>query len=281
LHNFRHTPSYNFSQLDTEDHNRFVLHFTPPAEIVTVNSTCNGDGAINITQPGIANWNYAITDAQYNIVGSGILNSTTSVSVNQLEAGIYTLTLSDNMGYVVVKNITVGGANTIDATFTTSAPISEVYQDITFSNSTPNAVDYEWEFGDGTIITGVANPVYSFSEPGVYTVTLTVTNSDGCTSSSTQTITINESTTGLQNLPEGAVNIFSFRNFVAVDFSKLQAVDATIQVYNLIGQEISNEKFNLSTIYRKDILDVEAAYVIVKVRNGNGFMTKKVFVTSR
>ncbi|MBK8658413.1 MAG: PKD domain-containing protein [Bacteroidetes bacterium] len=181
----------------------------------------------------------------------------------------------------LLKNITVGGANTIDATFTMSNSASEVYQDVTFSNSTPNAVDYEWEFGDGTIITGVANPVYSFSEPGVYTVTLTVTNSDGCTSTSTQTITISESTTGLQNLPDGAVNIFSFRNYVAVDFSKLQAVDATIQVFNLIGQEISNEKFSLSTIYRKDILDVEAAYVIVKVKNGNGFMTKKVFVSSR
>ncbi|MBK8658412.1 MAG: hypothetical protein IPN22_05950 [Bacteroidetes bacterium] len=101
--NFRHIPSYSFTQVDTEEHNRFVLHFTPPAEISTINSTCNGDGAISIIQPGIANWNYAITDAQYNIVGSGVLNSTTAVNVNQLEAGVYTLTLTDNMGYVVVK----------------------------------------------------------------------------------------------------------------------------------------------------------------------------------
>ncbi|GAF79507.1 unnamed protein product, partial [marine sediment metagenome] len=37
----------------------------------------------------------------------------------------------------------------------------------------------EWDFGDDTIITETLEPTHAFTEPGEYTVTLTVTDNDG------------------------------------------------------------------------------------------------------
>ncbi len=42
--------------------------------------------------------------------------------------------------------------------------------------------DYRWEFGDGTFSTA-ANPVHSYSNTGIYSVSLTVTTTRGCTDS--------------------------------------------------------------------------------------------------
>lgn len=280
-HNFRHNNAYSFNQTTGEDPNRFVLHFTPAASITSTGSSCAGDGQISVTQPGIANWSYAITDNQGNMKGSGVLNQNSPINQGNLAAGNYTLTLQDNQGYTVVKSVTVGGVSTVDAAFTMSSGSAQVYQNINFHCTTPNAVDYEWEFSDGTIITGVANPDYAFLEPGTYTVTLTVTNQDGCQSTITQVINVTESTTGIADLTKAELQVYSFRNNVIVDFSKMKDVDATIQVYNMLGQELSNEPFTTSSIYRKNITNVEAAYVIVKINNNGTIYTKKVFIVNK
>jgi hypothetical protein len=65
-----------------------------------------------------------------------------------------------------------------------------------------------------------------------------------------------------------------------IDFSKLAKTDATVSIYNLLGQELVNEKFGRSSIYSKAILNVEASYVIVKVTNGEAITTKKVFIAN-
>jgi len=54
------------------------------------------------------------------------------------------------------------------------------FKDSTFSGGTIR--DYRWRFGDGSISTA-ANPVHSYTQPGFYTVSLTVTTTRGCTDS--------------------------------------------------------------------------------------------------
>ncbi|WP_160711549.1 PKD domain-containing protein [Chitinophaga solisilvae] len=54
-----------------------------------------------------------------------------------------------------------------------------------FTDATPNAVSRTWDFGDGTapVVTGNAFVPHSYGKAGIYDVTLTVTNSNGCTAS--------------------------------------------------------------------------------------------------
>ena len=55
--------------------------------------------------------------------------------------------------------------------------------------SLTSIADYEWNFGDGTVLKGL-NPVHIYTNPGMYTLTLTVTTADGCASSSSQKIEV-------------------------------------------------------------------------------------------
>ena len=55
--------------------------------------------------------------------------------------------------------------------------------------STGTISTIEWDFGDGTT-SNELNPNHTYSEPGNYTVTVTITDVEGNTQSFTQTITI-------------------------------------------------------------------------------------------
>jgi hypothetical protein len=277
MHNLRNG-NYTFTSTTNDARNRFVLHFTPAAEVNATASSCSNDGAITVTQAGSAVWNYSVTNTQGTILSSGVVNQTTPATVNNLSAGVYTLTLADNNGYTVVKNIQVTGSASINPTFVAPATAT-VGQDVTFNNTTTDAVNYEWNMGDGTVITGIANPTYSYNTAGQYTVTLTVVSANGCSNTISQLVTVGAAT-GIANVGEGTLNIYGAGNKVYVDFSKLKGVEATIEIYNVIGQNLSTEKFGKSTIYAKEIKNLDAAYVIVKVLNNGEITTKRVFIAN-
>ena len=63
------------------------------------------------------------------------------------------------------------------------------------SDSDGTIADYAWDFGDGTLGSGESTP-HSYSQPGTYTVTLTVTDDDGATDSASDTATATDPGTG-------------------------------------------------------------------------------------
>ena len=63
-------------------------------------------------------------------------------------------------------------------------------------------------------------------------------------------------------------------------FYQWQLNDATVIIYDILGQEISNEKVVNNVVYQKEIDNIEAAYMIVMVRNDQEITTKKVLITN-
>ncbi|MDQ2054593.1 PKD domain-containing protein [Halobellus sp. H-GB7] len=82
------------------------------------------------------------------------------------------------------------------ASFSASPSDPTVGDSVSFDASGSSDADgsiasYEWDFGDGTSATG-ASPSHSYDSAGSYTVSLTVTDDDGATATTQQTITVSE-----------------------------------------------------------------------------------------
>ncbi len=93
---------------------------------------------------------------------------------------------------------------------------------ITFNNmSSPDAVSFVWDFGDGTTSTDTM-PTHTYTTPGVYTVSLSAANSNGCDSTATilNYITIEEPTASFSAFPTVA-----FCPPLLVNFTDLSATN--------------------------------------------------------
>jgi hypothetical protein len=276
MHNLR-SGAYSFTANKADAQDRFVLHFTPKAEIQAANATCNSNGQITIEQPGSANWNYTITDNATNAtMAQGTLNSSNPVAV-AAPSGVYNITLTDNNGYQVIKNVQVNGQTPIAATMSANTNSAEVDEIITLNNTTTGATNQTWDMGNSVqFSTPMVN--YSYPAEGVYTVTLSTINADGCAATTTQTITVTQKTaTSLNNLTKDKLRVWSYENKVMVDFTK-QPGDAVVIIYNLLGQEISNEPYTGNGIYSKALNKNEASYVVIRVTQDDKITTKKLFI---
>jgi gliding motility-associated-like protein len=118
--------------------------------------------------------------------GNGQTSSSQNPLATYAAAGTYTVTLitrnasgSDAMrktGYITVYPYP-------QASFTSNSTLACAPTNIQFiDNSTPGSgsiTSYLWDFGDGTTANQAA-PAHAYSQPGYYSVSLTVQNSGGC-----------------------------------------------------------------------------------------------------
>jgi len=123
-------------------------------------------------------------------------DSNESCTINNLQQGRYHIGVK---GWAATNNLTVslqaeGGSDPIPtpptASFTESC--SELACNFDSSGSTDpdgDIVSYSWDFGDNSS-DNTANPSHSYSAAGSYTVTLTVTDSEGAADSTTHTVTV-------------------------------------------------------------------------------------------
>ncbi|HQW85944.1 MAG TPA: PKD domain-containing protein, partial [Flavobacteriales bacterium] len=83
---------------------------------------------------------------------------------------------------------------------------------VAFTNTSVNAVSHVWDLGDGTVVTAFEPAPHFYGTPGTYTVTLTVTNADGCQDTHSHDIHVYSPPVvqvGAQNVCEGVAAQFS------------------------------------------------------------------------
>ena len=108
-------------------------------------------------------------------------NGQTTQTATGLSAGIYSVTITDATGCSGIDTIRVPLVLTPPAGNFSSSPVCLGSSTQFTDNSTGNPNSWSWNFGDGTPIdTGVQSPAHTYSAPGSYSVTLIVTNPEGC-----------------------------------------------------------------------------------------------------
>lgn len=116
--------------------------------------------------------------------GDGTTATSPSPAHTYTAAGVYTVTLTvDSETGASTKSaiINVGGPT---AAFTAGATIAYAATTVQFTNEseagTSPITEYLWDFGDGTTST-LENPAHTYTTPGFYTVSLTVSSAVGAT----------------------------------------------------------------------------------------------------
>ena len=148
--------------------------------------------------------------------------------------------------YVVSATSTQSGCVGLDTVLITVIPapvvsfaFSAINQIVTFTDTSPVAVWWLWDFGDGVTSTQ-QNPIHIYGAIGTYTVTLTI--SDGtCASITTQTVVISQ--VGLPQLSDNvSFNLFPnpANDEVTVEFV-LAEKTVSLEVINALGQMVLND----------------------------------------
>ena len=111
--------------------------------------------------------------------------------------------------------------------------------EVTFIDSSVNAENYLWNFGDGVTDTS-ANPIHIYTVPGIYTACLTVT--DSCSKDSIcQTISI-IATSNAEVMNNGNLTLSISPNPISaqasVQFSIQEKSDVSLQLADLSGKKI-------------------------------------------
>lgn len=121
---------------------------------------------------------------------------------------------------------------------------------IQFINLSTNASNYNWDFGNGDT-SKLENPKYSYTKPGVYTVSLKVSGEDGLcedTLSYWQYITVDQ-TVGLFEHNDG---VFVFPNPATSYLHINGAAGKSMHIYNSIGKLLNTVEITSSN-YQLDV----------------------------
>ncbi len=150
-------------------------------------TVCPGDFAmIDVTANGGIGGTYFYNwvDDQGNAVGSAAQISVTPTA----SPTTYYVTVTDNCETPpALDSVTVYWYDEPEVEFTSDIVDGCYPVDVTFTNTTdPTMVDQcFWEFGNGVTSTDCGTTNYVYNNPGIYSVTLTVTSPEGCISDTT------------------------------------------------------------------------------------------------
>ena len=131
---------------------------------------------------------------------------------------------------------------------------------VTFINTTQNAAGlvFQWDFGDG-ITSDQTNPMHTYSQPGVYLVTLVVTN-PFCGSAFSQNVAVlstNTKTIDLEKrievFPNPVTDILTIKSEIQPEF---------IKISNALGQQVLELKTQKS-IEQIDVSNLQSGIYVI------------------
>ena len=160
--------------------------------------------------------------------------------------------------------------------------------------SSPDAVSFEWNFGDGTSSNEFMAD-HQYATGGSYNVSLTITTADGCTN--TFTVTLNLSGNGLTANPaftlissttkEPSITPFAVKAYpnpvskeLAVELRQIEAGPYQLQLWTMNGQMVKQNWYELPTSDTQTVFlnfaGLPAGLYLLKVQQPSSVQTLKI-----
>lgn len=202
--------------------------------------------------------------------------TTQTITVSATETVTVTTTNSNacnGVGTSAPITVTFNQTPTAAGSFSTSGNV------VTFTNTSANATDYSWDFGDFTNSSAAA-PVHAYAANGAYTVILTAINGN-CSDQTTLTVSISVSLEELSGLSE--VNLYPnpTNTETTISFNSQLAQEANVKMINQLGQIVTEEIFNTESGFNKIKLgttELNNGLYNIMIETENGLVIRKLIV---
>lgn len=230
---------------------------------------------LSLTYPSEWTWDFGD--------GSGIFSTDQDPQHSYLQSGTYQVTLAAcNIAGcdAITIPVTVDGVLFVDF----SVPnFVQINSPVMFNDNTADATYWQWNFGNGqTAVGNIANPVTFYNALGIYTVTLTVTDANGCIRTGTRTLEVvsnigvdNALNSGLLTIaPNPSTGVFN----VSYPFADTRQI--TLRVFDAVGKEVYFNTQNAVGGYQQilQLNDKPRGLYFVTLSSGSDFVTKKVML---
>ena len=244
--NLRTNPIYVYNFESTTDSDRFRLHFKPAVALIATTESCaENDGTIMINSNSATTWDYSVVNSNGTILASAT-NFSGIAQLENLAGGVYTVNLSNQFGTFVQESIEIQSGAAINATVYASDDQVELTDaGISFTATASGATDITWDFGDGTIVTGILNPVHYYTNPGTYTVSFVASNAN-CMEVKNIDIRVISATTGIDKADKLTFNVYpnpaSDNTVITLNLNEREKV-LTVYLIDETGKLIQTEKY--------------------------------------
>lgn len=229
---------------------------------VVVNASCFGstDGRISVSAAG--------GTAPYEYTWS---NGETGDVVGGLSAGVYTVTITDNLGCTFVPSIFIVTQPAPITAFITGSDTACVDVAASFALA-GNFTNHTWSAsGNGTVLTGqgTGNATIRWAASGANTVTVNFSDSDGCPGAATFSVFVDVCIGTSEVIWAGVqVSPNPFADRVDVIFENAEHTGATLRLSDLNGRLIVEKTVETSKM-RLETGDLPpGAYLLQLIENG-------------
>ncbi|MFA6923740.1 MAG: PKD domain-containing protein [Bacteroidales bacterium] len=148
---------------------------------------------------------------------------------------------------------------------------------------------YLWDFGDGSTST-LQYPSHTYATPGHYNICLTITDANGCSSSTCETTKANRGESGFiqqlivvdaaAGIRENTVSlnsVFPNPSNNRIEVSLSQSIQGELKITDITGREVYNEKVNSKNII-VDVSTLPAGYYTLSVVLESNTIQEKIMI---
>jgi gliding motility-associated-like protein len=182
----------------------------------------------------------------YNWSFGNAVTSSTANTLNNLytQPGCYDVSLTATNQFGCAANLTQASAICFDSNPVAdfeiqNNPLPVIAPTTLFQNNSLSTANSVWDFGDGSAQSTVFSPIHTFPEKaGSYTVTLQISNSNGCTDTNSQIVKIEQDP--IYYVPNAFTpNGSALNNVFLPIFSPSLALESyNLKIYNRWGEII-------------------------------------------